>query len=563
MRRLVSCITRYPVHRLRMRIPGRNKGRRAAGKQLLVGSSMDAFDGLPLELVALVLEHLTSEDLISCLQVCSSWRRVVSGFRGLWTRRCRTDYGIPDHCLLEDEDPVAVFLAARRQRNCVRACKHRVYRDIRGSGGVERDDAATTQPHQVVYAGHGVVVSVMFRQKESETQQESQATDRDHRATSALTGAHFTPYKVLKQRYQFGYLLIERLSETGPGSTESCRVELEEKWKWPVVTNAFTASNRSWVILKIKETWIETAWYKIMLPSPDSAVELSGPMWKTPDFSSEHHPSIPYSPSCCSSCSAVALVKNKLSMRPPWEFGVDVLHLSRDGQQLKEHTVPILNYDKMRLSSDVHANVTFRAYFFCKEPSESDTCQSHKLLLWRTNDHIITVHSYSDQEGVSREPEATFSPLPQGKTLELSTAWGQTKLNLSADFRLLGFLIARRFHLWSLETNRKLNTIDLEGIPGIRSWMLALGHMYSLFGTLHDEGEIVLVATKTGEVVWRCQSFLGEGDEMIGGRPFQLSGVVHEDWMSNVHRPCPKDTPFLLYSPLNTPTFISGLALSV
>ena len=84
-----------------------------------------------------------------------------------------------------------------------------------------------------------------------------------------------------------------------------------------------------------------------------------------------------------------------------------------------------------------------------------------------------------------------------------------------------------------------------------------MGHVYSLFGTLHEEGEVVLVATKTGEVVCRCQSFLEEAGDQFGERPLQMSGVVHEEWMSDVQRLFPVDTPFLLFSPMNSPTYIS------
>ena len=515
---------------------------------------MDVFrlDRLPLELVAFVLDYLPSEDLVNCLHVSSDWRRVVGSFRGLWGRRCR-DYGLPDRIL--QDDPLASFLSARRQRNCVRACKHSVFEDLRGSGGSSEVAAGgSLRPHQVVYAGNGVVVTAMFRAREG-----AQQTPSGPGLFGG--GGAFTPYNELKHRYQFECILIERLDETGVGKTELCRDQLEDKWKWPILTKAFAAKNGSWVILRVKETWIKTAWYKIALPLPDSGTKPSIRTLMTPDSSSEHHPSIPYDASCCSNCSTVALVKNKLTMRPPWEFGIDLLHLGRD-HQLEEHTLPILNYDKMRLSSDVHANVVFKAFFICREPSTGGSmCKSHKLVLWRTNDHTITVHRFSNEEGVSQEPDTTFSPVPQGKTLELSTAWGNAKMKISADFTLLGFLLARHLHLWSLDTNQKLSTVYLEGIPGLRSWMLALGHVYSLFGTLHEGGEMVVVVTRTGEVVWRCESFLGNGRESNVSQ-LQVNGVVHEDWMSDVYRLPPSGTPFLLYSSMNSPTYVSGLAFT-
>ena len=503
-------------------------------------------DSLPLELVALVLDYLSSEELISCLHVSSSWREVVSSFRGLWARRCVHD-GLPDP-LLQNEDPLISFLSARRQRNYLKACKHRVYQDVRKSDSSATEDSLL--PLQVVYAGNGVVVTALFRDR--------QKTPQAPAAPGRLgTGASFTPYKELKQRFQFECILIDRLSETSVGSTEMVRVGLEDKWKWPVLTKAIAGDDRSWVILRVKQTWIETVWYKIFLPLGGSS--SASPM-HPPEFSSEHHPSTPYDASCCRSCSTVALVKNKLSMRPPWEFGVDLLRLSRH-QQVNQHIVPILHYDQMRLSSDVHTNVVFSAYFFCQVPAKGeDSCKAHKLVLWRTNDHMITVHSIREEEEIPSKPDAVFSPLPQGKTLGLSTAWGHAKMKISSDFKMLGFLISHQFHLWSLETNQKLQTLHLEGIPGLRSWILALGHVYTMFGTLHKGGEVVVVVTQTGEVIWRCQSFLGEGKE---SNLVQLhhNGMLLEDWMSDVYTLPPRKTPMLLYSSVNSPTCISGLSL--
>ena len=80
----------------------------------------------------------------------------------------------------------------------------------------------------------------------------------------------------------------------------------------------FAARDRSWLILKVKETWRETAWYKIMLPSGERAPSTE---LKYPAFVSLPHPSNPYVVSCCCQCSVMALVKSKLTIRPPsWDL---------------------------------------------------------------------------------------------------------------------------------------------------------------------------------------------------------------------------------------------------
>ena len=525
---------------------------------------MDVFSCLPPELVAEILAYLISEELVNCLHVSSAWRHVVSSFRGLWTRRC-LEYGLPEYYLQAD-DLVALFLSARRQIHCISVCKHKVFPNVRssvvdGASGAAYDGV---NPRQILHADNGILIIVMFGPRDREVQEQADATtEKDgggfYKVSEA--GLPLTPYKELKQRYQFEYILIERLNATTGRVEELCRVALEDKWKWPVVTHATVAddhSHQNWVVFRIKETWTETAWYKILLPSNTPTEQHS---LQPPDFSSLHHPSNPYHASCCSKCSTIAMVKNKLSMRPPWECHIDMLHISDPpSQQVKQYTIPILNYDRLRLSSDVHSNVVFRPRFFSQQSSAVDrVCTSHKLILWRINDHVITVHDYSEEEGISSEPIATFTPAPQGKTLELSTAWGHARMELSSDSRLLGFLMARYLHVWSLTTYEKLHTVFLEGIPGLRSWILALGHVYSLFGTLHELGEVVLVMTQTGEVVWRCGSFLKpQFGSIVGHREFD--GVVHEDWMSDVDKLCPIDTPLLLYKGLDQP--ISGLAFT-
>ena len=540
---------------------------------LRVDDKMDVFGYLPLELVATILIFLPSEDLVSCLQVSSKWRQLVSSFGWLWTRRC-LDYGLPDY-LVDSEpsvDPVALFLAARRQRCYVTLSKHKIFPDIRSmpkrelerssnSEALDEEQAAvntiSVHPRQVHSAGNGILVVVMFGPRQG-----AGTTTGSFGVTSRLStrAGSFTPYSELKQRYQFEFILIERLNTSSGRTEEVCRIGLEDKWKWPVIIRAFAAKDQSWVVLCIKETWIETAWYKIMLHSKATSRHSSSVL-QLPDFSSLHHPSNPYDVSCCCECSTIALVKNKLSMRPPWECNIDMLDISQapEDQQIKQHTIPILSYDKLRLSSDVHANVVFRPTFFCQQSSELGSCVSHKLVLWRTNDHIITVHTHTE-EGISETPVATFNPIPQGKTLELSTAWRNAKVKFSADFQLLGFLMACYLHLWNMNTCVKLHTIYLEGIPGLRSWMLAIGHVYSLFGTLHEGGEMAIVSTQTGQVVWKCKDFLQPGLEIENLQQFHM--VVHEDWMSDVYKLCSANAPFFLYSctdPSGSIT-ISGLA---
>ena len=504
---------------------------------------MDILGSLPPELVAIILSLLPSEDLVHCLHVSRTWRELVSSFSYLWVRHC-VRFGVPDYYVGEEANLVDLFLAARRQRRYIAGNKHLVYADVRrvspaGGASVGEAQPSALHPRQILYAGSGVIVVVLFKSREGAQQKVSGSEEAG--AGSKIQG--FKSYRELKQQYQFAYIQVERLKAAG-GTEEICRVKLEDKWKWPVLNQAFAAKDRSWLILRVKETWIETAWYKILLQRAPST-EL-----KYPEFVSLHHPSNPYVASCCSQCSVMALVKNKLTMRPPWDLNVDMVNISASEAEntVVPYTIPILAYDKMRLSSDVHANVVFRPMFLCGSTADSGTCTSHKLILWRTNDHTITIHNCSESEGISGKPNATFTPVPQGKTMEMSTAWGHAKLKVSADQELLGFLMSRYFHVWSLTSYNKLLTIFLHGIPGLRSQMLALGHMYALFGTLHEDGCLVLVSTQTGGVVWECSSFTEPLEASRVATFKNISGIVHEEWMSDTCQICPPKAPFLLYS---------------
>ena len=509
---------------------------------------MDVLASFPPELVAIILGLLPPEDLVRCLHVSRTWRELAGSFRHLWVRHC-VEFGVPDYRVREDGHPLRLFLAARRQRNYIARCTHRSYTDVRSrgvaSGNAHAVHPADSQHHpsQVLHAGHGVIVAVLFGPRAGAQEHSSSGASPE---TGSTTWG-FLPYRELKKLYKFVCIQIERLNDV-EGKTEMlCRVKLEEKWIWPVITQAFAAKDGSWVIIRAKEAWIETAWYKIELfrAAPSLSREL-----KPPECSLFYHPSIPYAVSCCSQCSILMLVKNKLTMRPPWQCRIDAVDMSASSdEKVEEHVIPIASYDKMRLSSDVHANVVFRPTLICSE-SAGDLlqCSSHNLILWRTNDHTIFIHGYTSEEGVSEKPLATFFPVPQGRTMETSTAWGHAKLKTSSDNELLGFLMSRYLHVWSLKSYDKLVIVFLHGIPGLRSQFLSLGHLYALFGTLHEDGSLVFVSTQTGGVIWECSGFVER--QKPRGRVVnyeESAGVVSDVWMSSVYAALPGQLPLLLY----------------
>ena len=509
---------------------------------------MDILASLPPELVGIILGLLPPEDLVRCLHVNRTWRGLAGSFRHLWVRHC-LEFGVPDYRVREDGHPLRLFLAARRQRNYVARCTHRSHADVRARsfapGNADAVHLADGEHRagQVLHAGHGIIVAVLFKPRVGAKESFSSGASTE---TGSTTWG-FLPYRELKKLYKFFCIQIERLNATDGKTEVLCRVKLEEKWTWPVITQACAAQNGSWVIIRAKEAWIETAWYKIELfqAAPSSTREL-----KPPELALFYHPSIPYAVACCSQCSILTLVKNKLTMRPPWQCSIDAINMSASSdEKVMEHIIPIVSYDKMRLSSDVHTNIVFRPTLVCSggagDPSQ---CSSHKLILWRTNDHTIYIHSYTSEEGVSEKALATLSPVPQGRTMEMLTAWGHAKLRVSSDNELLGFLMSRYLHVWSLKSYDKLVIIFLHGIPGLRSQFLSLGHLYALFGTLHEDGSLVLVSTQTGGVIWECSGFvqrLKSRDQVVNYE--ESAGVVRDDWMSSVYATLTPQLPLLLY----------------
>ena len=198
-----------------------------------------------------ILVLLPSEDLVNCLQVSSTWRQLVSSFRRLWTQRC-LDGGLPDYYLCEEvcASPVALFLATRKQRRYIAAYKHKVYPDVRsgepegssfkdvaehsGTDSADFDGRISVHPRQVVYAGSGILIVVMFGPRKGK-EQDGFTSERVGEGSKSSMRMSFTTYKELKQRYQFEYIIVERLKERGAKTEEIRRVALEDKWKWPVI----------------------------------------------------------------------------------------------------------------------------------------------------------------------------------------------------------------------------------------------------------------------------------------------------------------------------------------
>ena len=511
---------------------------------------MDVLASLPPELVAIILVLLPPEDLVRCLHVSRAWRELAGSFRHLWMRHC-VEFGVPDYRVGKDGHPLHVFLAARRQRNYIARCTHRSYADVR-SRGVAPGNTHAVHPAdselracQVVHAGHGVIVAVLYELRARA--QESSSGDESPDMGAMIMW--FFPFSDQVKPYKLFCIQIERLNDVNGKTEMLCRVKLDEECLWPFVSQAFAAKDGSWVILSVKGVCTgTTAWYKIEL-SP-AAPGLSREL-KLPEFSLYHQPSISYDIACCSQCSILMLVKNKRTMRPPWQCSIDTVDMSAiSDEKVEEHVIPIASYDKMRLSSDVHANVVFRPTLICSE-SAGDLlqCSSHNLILWRTNDHTIFIHGYTSEEGVSEKPLATFSPVPQGRTMETSTAWGHAKLKTSSDNELLGFLMSHYLHVWSLKSYDKLVIVFLHGISPLISQFLSLGHMYTLFGKFDGGDSLVLLSTRTGEVVWECLGF----DELQKSRYSMVynyntfGGVVRDDWMSSVYTTLPSQLPLVLY----------------
>ena len=125
---------------------------------------------------------------------------------------------MPDNILKHEKNVVSLFLSARRQRHYIAACKHRVIPGLRGGEqeGALGENGGRVHGRQVVYAGHGVLVVVMFSLRKG---QEQAATVSGQGGGGVRAGglsgfgALFTPYNELKQRYQFEYILIETLNE--------------------------------------------------------------------------------------------------------------------------------------------------------------------------------------------------------------------------------------------------------------------------------------------------------------------------------------------------------------
>ena len=88
----------------------------------VTAGSMDRVDclaNLPPEIISHILSYLSSEDAVQCLCVSRLWDERIRTQDTFWKRAC-IEFGLPDyleeHLLLKKCEPVALFVAARRQR---------------------------------------------------------------------------------------------------------------------------------------------------------------------------------------------------------------------------------------------------------------------------------------------------------------------------------------------------------------------------------------------------------------------------------------------------------------
>ena len=134
------------------------------------------------------------------------------------------------------------------------------------------------------------------------------------------------------------------------------------------------------------------------------------------------------------------------------------------------------------------------------------------------------------------------------------------EITVSSDGTLLGsFQHVNKqaiLHLWSLAQSgcTKVGEVKTnQEYPVLR----ALGHTHSIIQLLNYSDttvSVAIIATHTGETVWKCTKKVNSvadrrpGYCMVYSRPeINYLAVVREDWLSNIHITCPPLTPFIAF----------------
>ena len=561
----------------------------------------DLLASLPPELVLNILSYLDSEDAVHCLAVNKSWREVVGSQDGFWKKTC-VQFGLPDHLIEEHiqrkkccASPVALFLAARKQRlyisgsSGVFAQLERegdysiAYRKPSKTGGKESLVTVPTLPEKkkksqrqyqapcmTTYMGSGHIVEIVYA--------------KEHLIPHGGVTGCFPPRRevALACLGRFNGKKIEKVCEIDNNIVDDKVSPNTCVGKWlqflPQYQCIVTASTNHTAMLD--ESQIETHRKYLDNPmTPCAKSQPNGTQWlKWPIAHKSPHARpcplsvpfpagyVPYSPygsyshpvnvySACSHCSMMVMAitmkptttaERHDTRNPPsgltWNFSF--IAFDPTGELAHVHT------EKISLNTCLHPLKLVLA----SSPNSflaNNVCSSHNLIF--QSGIYVDIHRL---ETVVTPKACLAFNFDSHYSFEFGKG-NSGEITVSSDGTLLGIFDQRAILIfWSLTASghTKVSEVKInQNYPVLR----ALGHTYSIIQLANYSDttvSIAVIATHTGETVWKCTKQVNSVTDRTPGycrvhsRPeIQYLAVLSEEWINDIHTVSPPLTPFIAF----------------
>ena len=410
-------------------------------EELKTHLNRDFLSLLPPEIVIQILSYLSVDDLVSGLQVCKDWRRLISGATPVW-KTAPQKMGLSESIMSAklpkyNGSLSALTLAAWKHRKCIASSRPSlVAMDTYFSGTRNQMALRRLVDRKCDYhwAGNGVVVC--------------------HKMDASLN------IDILLMTDAFSFKILCSYC-----ALDAC---LQLRWAAAIGSEYLIWRNYSgnkWVKCSLKESKL-SVWI-------DDSIREEGVA------------------GVCDKCGLITILPSSVDQEAGlWHMSILKL--------IAGHKRPVKTYCSLKAPSGLWSELDagesiiegLDVFSIAKNGETNDFCKAHCLLVqlegsiavYHVLNDVGTVHIYN--------PTKVLQPHP-------CEATNGTFFQRSSDGKLVSMVSTCQHHIWQLDSG----SYHSVHTPSNCCCCLALGHLYSV---LQCEDSVKVVATYTGEVLFSC-----------------------------------------------------------
>jgi hypothetical protein len=178
-------------------------------------------------------------------------------------------------------------------------------------------------------------------------------------------------------------------------------------------------------------------------------------------------------------------------------------------------------------------------------------CHIHWLILqWADSLYVYNIDSV---HGIFPIPLVVLNSGIDIITVQLLTSdkHRSSPFVLSSDQSLLGYVFDGKLYSWNLNSTVLQAKVSIKQRIKVQTCLIAIGSMYSVIGYESLEGQLQVVSTHTGALIFGTHGFSGIGlDTLTFGTPpphFTFLSLVDEEWLNKIDAKLHSSLPIVLY----------------